>query len=38
MSLTQGINHLGLTVRDLDETANLFLEVLGWKESGSFSF
>lgn len=28
---TKGINHLGLTVRNLDETTAFFLEALGWK-------
>jgi catechol 2,3-dioxygenase-like lactoylglutathione lyase family enzyme len=34
MAETQGINHLGLAVRDLDETKNFFIILLGWKESG----
>ncbi|MGX1496756.1 lactoylglutathione lyase [Labrenzia sp. MBR-25] len=28
---TKGINHLGLTVRDLDQTTAFFTELLGWK-------
>lgn len=28
---TKGINHLGLTVRDLDRTTAFFTDVLGWK-------
>ncbi len=28
---TKGINHLGLTVRNLDETTSLFIDLLGWK-------
>ena len=32
MSKTHGINHLGLSVRSLDETTAFFIEVLGWKE------
>jgi catechol 2,3-dioxygenase-like lactoylglutathione lyase family enzyme len=28
---TKGINHLGLTVRDLDQTTDFFTELLGWK-------
>ena len=31
---TNGINHTGLAVRDLDATARFFTEVLGWSESG----
>lgn len=31
---TRGINHLGLAVRNLDETRAFFVELLGWKESG----
>ncbi|WP_028465782.1 VOC family protein [Nisaea denitrificans] len=32
MSVTAGLNHLGLSVRDLDETTRFFVEVLGWEE------
>ncbi|UUX49144.1 VOC family protein [Nisaea acidiphila] len=32
MSETVGLNHLGLSVRDLDETTRFFVEVLGWEE------
>ena len=32
LSVTVGLNHLGLSVRDLDETTRFFVEVLGWKE------
>ena len=28
---TKGINHLGLTVRDLDQTTLFFTDLLGWK-------
>jgi len=28
---TMGINHLGLTVRDLDQTTNFFTGCLGWE-------
>lgn len=28
---TKGINHLGLTVRDLDQTTAFFTDLLGWK-------
>ena len=31
---TQGINHLGLSVRNLDETVSFFVDCLGWEESG----
>ena len=31
---THGIDHLGLTVRDLDQTVEFFCECLGWKEVG----
>lgn len=31
---TQGLNHLGLTVSDLEATTRFFVECLGWKESG----
>ena len=34
MSLTNGLNHLGLAVRDLDETVGFFVNCLGWSESG----
>ena len=34
MPNTQGINHLGLSVNNLDESVNFFVECLGWKESG----
>lgn len=32
MSVTAGLNHLGLSVRNLDETTRFFVEVLGWEE------
>ncbi|MDF1732694.1 MAG: VOC family protein [Minwuia sp.] len=32
MSLTNGMNHLGLSVRDLDQTTDFFTSVLGWQE------
>ena len=32
--MTQGINHLGLAVRDLDASVRFFTDVLGWTESG----
>ncbi|MDJ0612124.1 MAG: VOC family protein [Rhizobiaceae bacterium] len=31
---TLGIDHLGLTVRDLEKTATFFCDCLGWKEVG----
>lgn len=31
MARTQGINHTGLTVRDLDQTTAFFVDVLGWE-------
>lgn len=31
---TKGINHLGLTVKDLVATKLFFTELLGWEESG----
>jgi len=34
MAETKGINHLGLAVRDLNESKAFFTELLGWKESG----
>lgn len=34
MSKTRGINHLGLAVRNLDETTRFFVDLLGWTESG----
>jgi len=32
MAQTQGLNHLGLSVKDLDQTTAFFTNVLGWKE------
>lgn len=34
VSRTQGINHLGLSVRNLDASAAFFIKALGWSESG----
>ena len=31
---TLGIDHLGLTVRNLDQTVSFFADCLGWKEVG----
>ena len=33
MALTTGINHTGLTVRDLEQTTAFFVDVLGWTET-----
>jgi catechol 2,3-dioxygenase-like lactoylglutathione lyase family enzyme len=33
-SLTRGIDHVGLTVRDLNQTRDFFLNCLGWKQVG----
>lgn len=30
--VTNGINHIGLTVSNLEESANFFIQILGWKE------
>ncbi|EOX4357311.1 VOC family protein [Vibrio cholerae] len=32
MSLTVGIHHVGLAVSNLEESANFFKEILGWRE------
>ena len=34
MPETQGINHLGLSVADLNQTVSFFVDCLGWDESG----
>lgn len=34
MAITRGINHLGLTVKDLGATRAFFTDLLGWEESG----
>lgn len=34
MTYTQGLNHLGLAVHDLELTTKFFNECLGWQESG----
>jgi lactoylglutathione lyase len=34
MFKTQGINHLGLSVWNLDQTVAFFTDCLGWEESG----
>ncbi len=33
-ALTLGIDHLGLTVPDLDKSVSFFTDCLGWKEVG----
>jgi catechol 2,3-dioxygenase-like lactoylglutathione lyase family enzyme len=33
-SLTRGIDHVGLTVQDLDVTLDFFINCLGWKKVG----
>ncbi|MEM7221636.1 MAG: VOC family protein [Pseudomonadota bacterium] len=33
MTSTNGLNHLGLAVRDLDQTTAFFSDVLGWQET-----
>ncbi|MGB1238729.1 MAG: VOC family protein [Pseudomonadales bacterium] len=34
MAITQGINHLGLAVADLNKSTAFFVDLLGWEESG----
>ena len=34
MAQTQGLNHLGLSVANLDQTVAFFVDCLGWEESG----
>lgn len=34
MAITQGINHLGLAVTNLNQTTTFFVDCLGWVESG----
>lgn len=36
VAMTQGLNHIGLTVKDLDASANFFTETLGWKLAGGY--
>jgi len=33
-AMTQGINHLGLSVLDIDSSSRFFVQQLGWVESG----
>ncbi len=34
MTVTKGMNHLGLAVKDLKQTTSFFVDQLGWTESG----
>jgi lactoylglutathione lyase len=34
MTITKGLNHLGLSVYNLDQTVAFFVDCLGWQESG----
>ena len=34
MPATKGLNHLGLSVQDLDASVAFFVDCLGWEESG----
>ena len=34
MNYTQGLNHLGLAVKNLEKTKTFFTDILGWEESG----
>ena len=34
MNFTRGINHIGLSVKNLNETKQFFTDILGWEESG----
>jgi lactoylglutathione lyase len=34
MLKTHGINHLGLSVNNLEQTVSFFVDCLGWEESG----
>ncbi len=34
MAFTNGINHLGLSVKDLSATTDFFVQLLGWEKSG----
>ena len=33
-ALTQGVNHIGFAVSDLNATTEFFMSILGWKEVG----
>ena len=34
MSDTNGVNHIGLSVFDLDKSVSFFVDQLGWEEPG----
>ena len=34
MYQTKGLNHLGLSAKNLDQTLAFFVDCLGWEESG----
>ena len=34
MTVTKGLNHLGLSVNNLDQTVDFFVDCLEWEESG----
>lgn len=34
--MTKGVNHLGLTVKNLQASADFFINTLGWKKAGGF--
>jgi len=34
--MTTGLNHIGLTVKDLSKSSDFFIETLGWKRAGGY--
>jgi len=34
--MTKGLNHLGLTVKNLQASANFFIDTLGWRKVGGY--
>ncbi len=34
--MTQGLNHLGLSVKHLERSADFFINTLGWKKAGGY--
>lgn len=34
--MTAGLNHIGLTVKDLSASSTFFIETLGWKKAGGY--
>jgi len=34
--MTKGLNHLGLTVKNLQASADFFINTLGWKKAGGY--